>query len=70
MSEKITLYLNFEAFNITNTQVDTTIAAQAFTEAGGIIRLSPTAYGFGTAAGGFPDGTNARRAQVSLRVVF
>jgi hypothetical protein len=26
--------------------------------------------GTGTASGGFPDGTNARRAQVSLRVTF
>ena len=70
VTEKATLYLSFEAFNITNTQVDTSIAAQAFSEAGGIIRLTPTAYGFGTASGGFPDGTNARRAQVSLRLVF
>ena len=34
LSERITLYLNFEAFNITNTQVDTSIAAQAFTGPG------------------------------------
>ena len=69
MTEQVPLYLNFEAFNITNTKVDTSITAQAFTEAKGF-RLSPAAFGFGTASGGFPDGTNARRAQVSVRVVF
>ncbi|HEY3840994.1 MAG TPA: carboxypeptidase regulatory-like domain-containing protein, partial [Bryobacteraceae bacterium] len=31
---------------------------------------SPTTPGLGTASGGFPDGTNARRAQVGLRFAF
>jgi hypothetical protein len=33
--------------------------------------LSPTTgFGVGRASGGFPDGTNARRAQVSARFAF
>jgi Carboxypeptidase regulatory-like domain/TonB dependent receptor len=31
---------------------------------------APTTPGLGTASGGFPDGTNARRAQAGLRFVF
>jgi hypothetical protein len=31
---------------------------------------APTTPGLGTASGGFPDGTNARRAQVGLRFTF
>jgi hypothetical protein len=27
-------------------------------------------WGAGTASGGFPDGTNARRAQIALRYTF
>ncbi len=67
--EKYRVYLNFEAFNVTNSQVDTSLNAQAYSVRGGI--LSPVAsYGVGRASGGFPDGTNARRAQVSMRFVF
>jgi hypothetical protein len=52
-----------------NTIRDTTLNGQAYTLKGGT--LSPTpAYGTGRASGGFPDGTNARRAQVSARFVF
>ena len=68
-SERYRVYLNFEAFNVTNTIRDTTLNGQAYTLKGGV--LSPTpAYGTGRASGGFPDGTNARRAQVSARFVF
>ena len=68
-SERYKLYLNFEAFNVTNTIVDTSLNGQAYTLANGI--LSPTpGYGTGRASAGFPDGTNARRAQVSARFVF
>ncbi len=69
-NSRMKLYLNFEAFNISNTIVDTSITNQAYTEARGVLTLTPTAYGAGTASGGFPDGTNARRAQVSARFTF
>jgi hypothetical protein len=68
--ERCRLYLNFEAFNLTNTIVDTSLNGQAYTLIANRI-LTPTAgYGLGRASGGFPDGTNARRAQVSLRFAF
>jgi outer membrane receptor protein involved in Fe transport len=69
LGERFKAFLNFEAFNLTNSQVDTSLNAQAFTLRGGI--LTPTVgLGVGRGAGGFPDGTSARRAQVSARFVF
>lgn len=68
-SERYKLYLNFEAFNLTNTQYDTSLNGQAYTLKGGILRPTP-ALGVGRATAGFPDGTNARRAQVSARFIF
>ena len=60
---------NFEAFNVTNSIVDTSLNFQAFSLRGGV--LSPTpGFATGRASTGFPDGTNARRAQVSARLVF
>ncbi len=67
--ERVKAYLNFEAFNAFNTITNTSVNTQAYVASGGVLR--PTAnLGTGTASQGFPDGTNARRAQVSLRVVF
>ena len=70
LGERIRLYLNFEVFNVSNTVVDTSITNQAYLESKRVLTLTPGAYGFGTASAGFPDGTNARRAQASLRCVF
>ncbi len=70
IKERYKLYLNFEVFNVTNTIADTSISTQAYTEAKGLLTLTPTAYGVGTADGGFPDGTQARRMQISGRFVF
>ena len=69
LSERMRLYLNFEAFNVTNTIVDTGLFSQAFSERGGVLSPTPS-LGQGNASTGFPDGTNARRAQVSARFVF
>jgi hypothetical protein len=68
--ESVRLSLNFEAFNIANNWSPTSLATQAFTEAKGVLTYTPTAFGFGTADGGFPDGTQARRLQVSARLTF
>ncbi|MCU1257295.1 MAG: TonB-dependent receptor, plug [Bryobacterales bacterium] len=70
INERCRLYLNFEVFNISNTIIDTQISNQAYTEAKRVLTLTPGAYGLGTQSSGFPDGTNARRAQASARVVF
>jgi hypothetical protein len=68
-TERVKGYLQFEAFNVTNSVVDTFRLTEAYSATGGV--LTPTAnYGSPTQSQGFPDGTNARRAQVSLRLVF
>jgi len=68
-SERYQLHLNFEAFNVFNHVSNTSVNGQAFEARAGV--LSPTArLGEGSASQGFPDGTNARRAQVSLRFIF
>ncbi len=36
----------------------------------GVLTLTPTAFGIGSADGGFPDGTQARRLQISARFSF
>jgi hypothetical protein len=63
------LFLSFEAFNVTNSIVDTSLNFQAFTMRAGVLTPTP-GLGVGRASTGFPDGTNARRAQVSARFVF
>jgi outer membrane receptor protein involved in Fe transport len=68
--ENMRLSLNFEAFNIANNWSPTAMTTQAYTEAKGILTYTPTAFGVGTSDGGFPDGTQARRLQVSARFVF
>src|SRR6202042_959357 len=50
ITERVTLYLNFEVFNISNTIVDTSISNQAYVEAKRVLTLTPTAYGQGTAS--------------------
>jgi hypothetical protein len=69
-NNRFKLYLIGEAFNISNSIAFTGLTSQAFTEKGGILTPTPTAYGVGTSDGGFPDGTQARRLQVSLRLLF
>lgn len=68
-TERVKGYLQFEAFNVTNSVVDTFRLTERYSATNGVI--TPTAnYGSPTQSQGFPDGTNARRAQVSLRLVF
>jgi hypothetical protein len=68
-AERYGLDLNFEAFNVFNRVSDTSVTAQAYQATGGVLRPL-SGVGTGTASGGFPDGTNARRAQVSMRLSF
>jgi hypothetical protein len=58
----------FEAFNVFNNVYNTSVFTEAFQSTGTIIR--PVPYGGGSASQGFPDGTNARRAQLGARFVF
>jgi hypothetical protein len=68
--EQVKLSVSFEAFNISNTWSPTSLTTQAYTEAKGVLTYTPTAFGQGSADGGFPDGTQARRLQFSARLVF
>ncbi len=68
-TERVKGRLIFEAFNVFNMMYNTSISTQAYSAAGGI--LTPTSgVGRGTNSQGFPDGTNARRAQVAFRLTF
>jgi len=64
------LGLNFEAFNISNSWSPTSMTTQEYTASNGVLKYTPTAFGQGSGDGGFPDGTQARRLQVSARFTF
>ncbi len=67
---EVKLQLNFEAFNISNSWSPTSLATQEYSATKGVLTPTPTAYGYGTADGGFPDGTQARRVQINARIQF
>jgi hypothetical protein len=75
--ERVRATLQFEVFNLTNTVTYTSAIATGYqatwtgTAASGRGVIYPVAgLNTPTASGGFPDGTNARRAQASLRIDF
>jgi hypothetical protein len=68
-TERVKGKLMFEAFNVFNMMYNTSVTTTAYTAAAGVLTPNPS-LGRGTASQGFPDGTNARRAQVAIRVVF
>ena len=71
INERITGYLQFEAFNVFNTPYNTSRLAAMYSLNATTLALTPIAsYGAGSSTASSPDGTNARRAQVSLRVTF
>jgi outer membrane receptor protein involved in Fe transport len=70
IGERHKLFLNFEVFNISNSWSPTSMSTQAFTEAKGVLTLTPAAYGVGLSDAMSPDGTEARRLQVSARFTY
>jgi hypothetical protein len=69
VTERFQLHGNFEVFNTFNRVSNTGVFTTAYQATAGVLR--PVAnLGGGSASAGFPDGTNARRAQVSVRVIF
>jgi hypothetical protein len=69
-TERVKAFLNFEAFNVSNSWSPTSLFTQEYTATKGVLQATPTAFGYGSADGGFPDGTQARRLQISARVTF
>jgi hypothetical protein len=68
--ERYKLALSFEAFNVSNSWSPTSMSLQAFTESKGVLTLTPAAYNLGLSDAATPDGTEARRLQVSARFTF
>jgi hypothetical protein len=69
ITERIKAKLMLEAFNVTNSQFNTSVNTIAYTATSGV--LKPVAgLGAGNAAVGYPYGTNARRTQIALRIDF
>ena len=67
--DRVNLMFTFDAFNVFNDTYFTALSTRAYTVTGNV--LTPASgYGAGSATGGFPDGTNARRLQVGARVIW
>ena len=70
LTDRYKLTFNAEGFNIFNTPLDTSRRNQLYNVVSGNTLIPVANYGEGTASGGFPDGTNVRRLQLSLRFTF
>jgi hypothetical protein len=68
-TEKIHGELMFEAYNAFNSQFNTSVNNVAYVAQTGVLK-PVTGVGDGNTSWGPLDGTNARRMQVGLRVVF
>lgn len=73
ITERLHAMFTFDAFNLGNNTYYTSVSNRAYTYSliGGLPTLSPAAgYGVGSATQGFPDGTNARRLQLGVRLLW
>ena len=73
ITERFRAMFTFDAFNVFNHPYFTSVSTRAYTLAtvGGVPTLNPASgFGAGTATQGFPDGTNARRAQIGIRLLW
>lgn len=68
--ERYKAMFNFEVFNITNSWSPTSMSTQEYVESKGVLTLTPGAYNVGLGDSASPDGTEARRMQLSLRFVW
>ena len=68
--ERIRALAFFEVFNVSNSWSPTSMTTQGFTETKGVLTLTPLAYGHGSGDTSAPDGTQARRMQVGVRLMF
>jgi hypothetical protein len=73
ITERFKAQFSFDAFNVTNSTYFTSVNTRLYTYSvvGGVPTLNPaTGYGMGSATQGFPDGTNARRLQLGVRLIW
>ncbi|MDQ6664497.1 MAG: hypothetical protein M3Z23_08895, partial [Acidobacteriota bacterium] len=73
ITERVSAMFTFDAFNVFNHRYFTSVSTREYIEtvAAGVPVLNPAAgFNQGTATGGFPDGTNARRLQIGARLVW
>jgi outer membrane receptor protein involved in Fe transport len=70
IKERMKAYVFFEVFNVSNSWSPTSMTTQAYSEAKGVLTYTPNAYGVGQADVAAPDGTEARREQVGLRLMW
>jgi hypothetical protein len=73
ISDRFRAMFTFDAFNVFNHPYFTSVSTRAYTLAtvAGIPTLQPAAgFGLGSATQGFPDGTNARRLQLGVRMLW
>ena len=70
LGERYRVFLNLEAFNLSNSWSPMGMTTQAFTESKGVLTLTPAAYGVGTNDIIPPDGAEARSLQWSVRFSF
>lgn len=69
ITERVRSQFTFDAFNVFNHTYFTSVSNTMYALSGSV--LTPqTGLGNGTAAQGFPDGTNSRRMQLGLRVIW
>ena len=69
LKERLSLHLNLEAFNLLNHVSQTAVNTLAYEAKGGVLRPMP-GLGQGVESQGYPDGANARRLQISLRLIW
>lgn len=71
--ERYRAMFTFDAFNVFNHTYYTSVSTREYIYSlvGGVPTLNPaTGFGAGTATQGFPDGTNARRLQLGVRLIW
>jgi hypothetical protein len=72
ITERYRAMFTFDAFNIGNNTYFTSVSSTAYTYSavGGPSLVPAAGFGAGTATQGFPDGTNARRLQLGVRLLW
>lgn len=69
ITERVKATLMFEAFNAFNHQYTTSVNTTAYTATAGVLKPVPL-LGAPNAADAYPYGSNARRAQVAIRITW